>query len=48
MNTLDASVIDNNPDYNDVQFVSEVQGKLQRILRREFPESYQKQQIKKS
>ena len=47
MNTLDASVIDNNPDYNDVQFVSEVQGKLQRILRREFPDSYQKQQIKK-
>jgi len=47
MQTLDISTFDNNPDYNDTQFISELESKTAGILRRVFPTTPQKQQIKK-
>ena len=45
MNKLDSSIIDNNPDYNDNSFISEIENKLSSILRRTFSDSYQKQRV---
>ena len=46
MNTLDASIFDNNSNYGSDTFINELRTKTTNILRKEFPTSYQKQQIK--
>ena len=46
MNTLDASIFDNNSNYGSDTFINELRTKTTNILRKEFPTSYQKQQKK--
>ena len=46
MNTLDASIFDNNSNYGSDTCINELRTQTTNILRKEFPSSYQKQQIK--
>ena len=47
MQKLDITTLENNPNYDDTQFITELESKVSSILSREFPDVKQKQQVRK-